>query len=81
MANYIVALVTPILLAKSSFGAYYLFAFSSLLTTAVIAAIMPETRGYSLETIEERYDERQSRGTGAQFFSLSALKQRIQTKE
>lgn len=81
MANYIVALVTPILLAKSSFGAYYLFAFSSLLTTAVVAAIMPETRGYSLETIEERYDERQSRGTGAQFFSLSALKQRIQTKE
>ncbi|KAM0241373.1 hypothetical protein ACHAP5_007648 [Fusarium lateritium] len=56
-ANYIVALVTPVLLDKSSFGAYYLFAGCSLVTTVMVVLFMGETKGYSLEEIEKRHGE------------------------
>ncbi|KAM0278047.1 hypothetical protein ACHAQH_005416 [Verticillium albo-atrum] len=64
LANYVVALITPVLLAKSSFGAYYLFAFASLFCTVVVAFLMVETRGHSLEEVEQRYLERKSRTSG-----------------
>ncbi|TEA18448.1 High-affinity glucose transporter [Colletotrichum sidae] len=63
-ANYIVALVTPVLIAKSTFGAYYLFAFCSLFCTVVVALVMVETRGHSLEAIEKRYLEKKALATG-----------------
>ena len=49
------ALVTPVLLDKSSFGAYYLFAGCSLATTVMVILFMCETKGYSLEEIEKRH--------------------------
>ncbi len=48
MANYIVALTTPVLIAKSTFGAYYFFAFSTLLTTIVITFCMYGDEGAQL---------------------------------
>ncbi|KAF6814004.1 MFS sugar transporter (hexose transporter), partial [Colletotrichum plurivorum] len=63
-ANYIVALITPVLISKSTFGAYYLFAFCSLLTTIVVAIFMVETRGHSLEAIEQRYLDDQATPSG-----------------
>ncbi|KAL6879294.1 general substrate transporter [Trichoderma novae-zelandiae] len=63
-SNYLVALITPVLIAKSTFGAYYLFAFSSLLTTVVVALRMVETRGHSLEEIEQRYVQSRGVSTG-----------------
>ncbi|GJC78939.1 high-affinity glucose transporter [Colletotrichum liriopes] len=63
-ANYIVALITPVLLSKSTFGAYFLFAGCSLVCTGVVAVIMVETRGHSLEAIEKRYLEKQASTTG-----------------
>lgn len=42
--NFLVALTTPILLSTSSFGAYFLF-----------AVFMPETKGRSLDDIEEAF--------------------------
>ncbi|WYZ41956.1 hypothetical protein EsH8_V_000851 [Colletotrichum jinshuiense] len=57
-ANYIVALITPVLLSVSSSGAYFLFAGCSLFCTVVVAFIMVETRGHSLEAIEKRYTEK-----------------------
>ncbi|KAM5344204.1 hypothetical protein ACJ41O_012741 [Fusarium nematophilum] len=57
MANYIVALITPVLISKSTFGAYYLFAFCSLFCTVMVCIFMFETKGYSLEEIEKRYAE------------------------
>ncbi|CAF3531777.1 unnamed protein product [Fusarium graminearum] len=56
-ANYIVALVTPVLLDKSSFGAYYLFAGCSLATTVMVILFMGETKGHSLEEIEKRHGD------------------------
>lgn len=60
-ANYIVALVTPVLLDKSSFGAYYLFAGCSLATTIMVILFMGETKGYSLEEIEKRHKDEKRR--------------------
>jgi Sugar (and other) transporter len=54
-ANFLVGLTTPILLAKTSFGAYFLFGGCSLVTVIVCAMSMPETRGRSLEEIEEAF--------------------------
>ncbi|CAD6580470.1 MAG: hypothetical protein ASARMPRED_000230 [Alectoria sarmentosa] len=78
-ANYIVALTTPVFLASSSFGAYYFFAFMTLLCTIMCAFFMIETKGHSLEYIEQKYAERQSnarsllrrRRPGGQTFAFS----------
>ncbi|KAL7629767.1 hypothetical protein AAE478_001290 [Parahypoxylon ruwenzoriense] len=53
--NFIVAIVTPILLEASAFGAYFLFGGLALGTVAVLAAYMPETRGRSLEDIQAAF--------------------------
>lgn len=53
--NFLVALTTPILLSKSSFGAYFLFGGCSLITAAVCAFYMPETKGRSLDEIEDAF--------------------------
>lgn len=59
-ANFLVALATPILLARSSFAAYFLFGGCTLLTAIVCAAFMPETKGKSLDEIEDVFRFRNS---------------------
>ncbi|KAJ5137134.1 hypothetical protein N7448_005688 [Penicillium atrosanguineum] len=61
IANFLVALTTPILLAKSSFGAYFLFGGCSIFTAIVCAAFMHETKGRSLDEIEEAFKHKTSR--------------------
>ncbi|KAB5551361.1 sugar transport protein [Coniochaeta sp. 2T2.1] len=63
-ANFIVALTTPALIASSSFGAYYFFAACTLFCTVFIALFMQETRGRSLEAIEQGFLESSGRSTG-----------------
>ncbi|KAG6358987.1 hypothetical protein INS49_012507 [Diaporthe citri] len=53
--NWFVAMITPILLDKSAFGAYFLFGGLALFTVAVLGAYMPETRGRSLEDIQQPF--------------------------
>lgn len=48
-------MLTPILLDKSAFGAYFLFGGLALFTVAVLGACMPETRGRSLEEIQQAF--------------------------
>lgn len=55
LTNFLVALVTPTLLAQSSYGAYFLFGACTLLTAAVCWVCMPETRGLSLGEIEQAF--------------------------
>ncbi|KAK1073324.1 hypothetical protein LTR33_010029, partial [Friedmanniomyces endolithicus] len=55
--NGIVALITPILLAKSAYGAYFLFGGLSFGTLVVLALFMPETRGEPLESIQEVFSK------------------------
>lgn len=58
--NWVVAFITPILLDKSAFGAYFLFGGLALGTVLVLAAYMPETRGRSLESIQEAFQQHQT---------------------
>ncbi|KAJ2991739.1 hypothetical protein NUW58_g2408 [Xylaria curta] len=53
--NWLVAILAPILLDASSFAAYFLFGSLSLGTVAVLATYMPETRGRTLEDIQEAF--------------------------
>jgi hypothetical protein len=46
------AFITPIFLAYSSSGPYFLFAGLTAFTLAVLLIYMPETRGRSLESIQ-----------------------------
>ncbi|KAI1282974.1 sugar transport protein [Xylaria sp. FL0933] len=60
IANFVVALTTPIFIATSTFGAYYFFAFATLFCTVVSTVYMFETKGRTLESIEQRYAEKQA---------------------
>ncbi|KAI3316874.1 general substrate transporter [Xylariaceae sp. AK1471] len=53
--NWLVAILSPILLDASSSAAYFLFGSLALATVAVLAAYMPETRGRTLEDIQEAF--------------------------
>ncbi|PSR72006.1 hypothetical protein PHLCEN_2v12110 [Hermanssonia centrifuga] len=55
--NWIIAFTTPLFLAKSSSGPYFLFGGCSILTTLVCLAFQPETRGSSLEEVEQAFNE------------------------
>ncbi|KAI1869927.1 uncharacterized protein JN550_005517 [Neoarthrinium moseri] len=55
LTNWLVAILTPVLLDKSAYGAYFLFGGLALVTVAVLAAYMPETRGRSLEEIQDAF--------------------------
>ncbi|OQO05685.1 hypothetical protein B0A48_09778 [Cryoendolithus antarcticus] len=57
LTNAFVALITPILLDHSAYGAYFLFAGLSLFTTIVLGLYMPETKGQPLETIQEVFSK------------------------
>ncbi|PSN64961.1 general substrate transporter [Corynespora cassiicola Philippines] len=52
IANWLVAFATPVFLAKSAHGAYFLFGSIALFTLIVLAVCMRETRGQSLEDIQ-----------------------------
>jgi len=56
--NWLVGFTTPIFLANSSFGAYFLYGFLILGTVIFLAAYMPETQGRSLEDIQEALHHR-----------------------
>lgn len=56
--NFLVALTTPILLSTSSFGAYFLFGGCALVTAFICAVCMPETKGRSLDEIEDAFKQK-----------------------
>jgi MFS family permease len=58
LTNFLVALTVPIMLAATDSGAYFLFGGCLLLTAVVCFLYMPETRGRSLEKIEESFHQK-----------------------
>lgn len=70
-------------LASSTFGAYYFFAFSALFCTLMCAVFMFETKGHSLEFIEQKYSERQASGKSKpwNFSSNDLMLHRIVTNQ
>ncbi|KAI1361278.1 general substrate transporter [Xylaria arbuscula] len=55
VCNFFVALISPILLDKSSSAAYFLFGGSTALATVVSFLYMVETKGKSLDEIERAF--------------------------
>lgn len=55
VCNFLVALTTPVLLEKSSFGAYFLFGGCCVITVLVGIFFMHETKGRTFGEIEEAF--------------------------
>ncbi|KAJ4164404.1 hypothetical protein LMH87_006080 [Akanthomyces muscarius] len=55
LTNFLVALITPILLSKTSCGAYFLFAGCTSVTAVVCWFGMPETRRRTLTEIQQDF--------------------------
>ena len=53
LMSWLVGFAIPIFLASTSYGPYFLFTSLSLTIVIVLAFTMPETRGDSLETVQE----------------------------
>ncbi|CAI7614433.1 unnamed protein product [Penicillium palitans] len=58
VCNFLVALTTPVLLEKSSFGAYFLFGGCCVITVVVGVIFMHETKGRTFGEIEEAFKTR-----------------------
>jgi MFS family permease len=58
VTNFLVALTTPILLDRSTYGAYFLFGGCTLLTAVVCMIWMPETKGKSQEEIDRAFSRK-----------------------
>ncbi|KAJ5951138.1 Major facilitator superfamily domain general substrate transporter [Penicillium vulpinum] len=58
VCNFLVALTTPVLLAKSSFGAYFLFGGCCMITVVVGVIFMHETKGRTFGEIDEAFKGR-----------------------
>jgi sugar porter (SP) family MFS transporter len=61
VSNWIIAFTTPILLAKSTYGVYFLWGGSLVFTVIICIFFMPETRGRSLEDIEDSFRTRRKK--------------------
>lgn len=58
------ALTTPVFIDRTTFGAYCFFAAWGFLCTIVCFLYMFETKGHSLEVIEQRYMDGDAKATG-----------------
>lgn len=76
LTNWFVAMITPVLLDKSAYGAYFLFGGLAMGTVVVLGLYMPETRGRSLEDIQNAFDYSGS----SRFRSLARKVGRLGTK-
>ncbi|KAJ3577581.1 hypothetical protein NPX13_g2981 [Xylaria arbuscula] len=65
VCNFFVALISPILLDKSSSAAYFLFGGSTALATVVSFLYMVETKGKSLDEIERAFKKQTLAGPKA----------------
>ncbi|KAI1443718.1 putative MFS sugar transporter [Annulohypoxylon stygium] len=79
--NFLIAILTPILLEASAFGAYFLFGGLALGTVIVLAAYMPETRGRSLENIQEVFQRPMISSNLAQLLRTLGIETRRRTHQ
>jgi hypothetical protein len=56
LVNFTVAFTAPLFLRASPSGPYFFFGAATLFTTAVCHFLMPETKGKSLEEIEDLFE-------------------------
>ncbi|KAH8813832.1 general substrate transporter [Flagelloscypha sp. PMI_526] len=53
IVNWTIAFSTPLFLARSSYGPYFMFGSCTLFTVLVCIALMPESKGLTLEALDE----------------------------
>ncbi|KAJ7130959.1 general substrate transporter [Mycena filopes] len=57
VVNWVIAFSTPLFLARSSSGPYFLFGVCALSTVLVCAVFQPETKGVSLDALDAGFQE------------------------
>lgn len=67
IVNWLIAFSTPLFLAKSSSGPYFLFGGCSLATAVVCYFFSPESRGISLEDLDKAFEGRPWESSLARF--------------
>ncbi|KAJ7506621.1 general substrate transporter [Mycena galericulata] len=55
--NWVIAFSTPLFLARSSSGPYFMFGGCALLTVVICTVFQPETKGLTLEALDRGFEE------------------------
>ncbi|KAJ7628445.1 general substrate transporter [Roridomyces roridus] len=55
--NWVIAFSTPLFLKRSSSGPYFMFGTCALLTVLICLVFQPETKGLSLETLDQGFED------------------------
>ncbi|KAJ6492031.1 general substrate transporter [Mycena sanguinolenta] len=66
--NWVIAFSTPLFLTRSTSGPYFLFGACSLLTVLVCAVFLPETKGLSLEMLDQEFQETKLQSAVKRYF-------------
>ncbi|KAJ7091942.1 general substrate transporter [Mycena belliarum] len=68
VVNWIIAFSTPAFLARSSSGPYFLFGACSLVTVVVCVVFQPETKGLSLDTLDQDFADTKLQSAVKRYF-------------
>ncbi|KAJ7359230.1 hypothetical protein DFH08DRAFT_406574 [Mycena albidolilacea] len=66
--NWIVAFSTPLFLIRSTSGPYLLFGACSLLTVLVCVVFQPETKGLSLDMLDQEFQDTKLQSAVKRYF-------------
>ncbi|KAJ7018387.1 general substrate transporter [Mycena alexandri] len=70
--NWVIAFSTPLFLARSSSGPYFMFGICSLVTVLVCAVFQPETKGISLDALDQGFQETKLQSAVKRYFGAKA---------
>lgn len=68
VVNWIIAFSTPLFLTRSNSGPYFMFGACSLLTVVVCVVFQPETKGLSLEALDQGFEETKLQSAVKRYF-------------
>ncbi|KAJ7688666.1 general substrate transporter [Mycena rosella] len=66
--NWVIAFSTPLFLTRSSSGPYFMFGVCSLLTVLVCLVFQPETKGLSLDALDQGFQETKLQSAVKRYF-------------
>ncbi|KAF7335303.1 MFS sugar [Mycena sanguinolenta] len=66
--NWIIAFSTPLFLTRSTSGPYFMFGTCALLTVLVCVVFQPETKGLSLEMLDQEFQETKLQSAVKRYF-------------
>jgi len=73
--NWVIAFSTPLFLTRSTSGPYFLFGACSLLTVLVCVVFQPETKGLSLEMLDQDFQETKLQSAVKRYFGSKSAGQ------